>query len=344
MSIVQGELGQVEAQDAERPRVSWYLGDIGPRQAKAVKQAISDLRSEGRTRIQLTGVIGDEASEHRVRLWSTMTPPRTEVDEAEQAVIRRFGPVTAANHKDVIAALEAATRAARESTPIDDQRITAEEEAERSAAMAKRNAEQAASSAAIRAAWDAVVAKAPAGAQAVIVATEQQDKSDPMTDYFSSQSVRAVAIGWRFSKREDFAALRAAAATFEPTAALATKTAERRDNYSMGAGNYLGQNPKWGSGWCVKSYPLDTTYPPRVPVEDHLPEPRATGGVASVEHASGVTISPSSLGRAGVVEVRFAEKPAEEVRAALKAAGFRWARGNACWYGPESRLPSELAS
>ena len=333
-------------EDEPRPRLTWVADGLGPIQAKRVQEAIKGLRSEGRTHVRLTGVVGDPESEHRSTYWSPMYPMRDDVDEAEQDVIRRYGHLTPANHKDVIAALKEATVAARGSAPVVDERITPDEHAERDGAMARRNAEQAAKQQARQAAWDAVVAKAPAGAQAVIVATEQEDASDMMTDYFSSKTLRAVAIGWRFSKRESFEEMRGAAASFEPTANLATPRAERRETYSMGAGNYLGQNPKWGSGWNVKSYPLNTTYPPSTPVEDHLPAPRAARpGAASASARpgrSGVSISPSSIGRTGVVELRFAQKPDQEVRSRLKASGFRWARSNGCWYGPEGRVPSDL--
>jgi len=324
-------------------QATWVAGAIGPVQLKRVKQAISALRSEGRTHVELTGVIGDPSSERRTRYWSPMTAMRDDVVAAEAEVAARFGPLTAANHKAVIAALEDATSAARERTPVNDQRISADEDTRRKAASDQRSAEQAARQEARRGAWDAVVAKAPAGARAVIVASEHEDTSDAMTDYFASKTVRCVAIGWRFSKRESFEELRRAAASFEPTASLATPDAEHRDNYSMGAGNYLGQNPNRGSGWSVRSYEITTTYPPNSPVEDHLPAPKAGTEDSTVQcTGSGVTVSPSSIGRAGVVEVRFAEKPDEQVRAQLKASGFRWARSNACWYGPESRLPSAL--
>jgi hypothetical protein len=325
-------------------RGMWEVGAIGPLQLKRVTQAIKALRGEQRTHIELTGVTGDPESERRSRYWSPTYPVRDDVVAAEGEIAARFGPLTAANHKDVIAALNDAVVAARERTPVNDQRITADEHTRRTAEMDQRNAEQAAKQQARQASWDAVVAKAPAGAQAVIVATEHEDASDPMTDYFASKDVRAVAIGWRFSKRESFDELRAAAASFEPTAGLATPAAEHRDNYSMGAGNYLGQNPNWGSGWSVRSYQLSTTYPPHLPVEDHLPAPKAPVEGTAVRSSGGVTISPSSIGRAGVVEVHFAEKPDEQVRAQLKAAGFRWARSSSCWYGPESRLPSGLGA
>lgn len=322
----------------------WEVGAIGPVQLKRVTQAINALRSVQRTRIEFTGVIGDPESEHRSTYWSPMYPVRDDVVAAEAEIAARFGPLTAANHKEVIAALNDAAVAARERTPVNDQRITADEHTRRTAEMDQRNAEQAAKQQARRVAWEAVVVKAPAGAQAVIVATEHEDTSEPMTDYFASKDVRSVAIGWRFSKRESFEKLRAAAASFGPTADLATPAAEHRDNYSMGTGNYLGQNPNWGSGWSVRSYQLNATYPPLIPVEDHLPAPKAPVEGTAVRSSGGVTISPSSIVRSGVVEVRFAEKPDEQVRAQLKAAGFRWARSNSCWYGSESRLPSGLGS
>ena len=333
-------------EDEPRPRLSWVADGLGPIQIKRVKEAISGLHREGRTFVELTGVVGQPESEHRSTLWSPMSAMRDDVDEAEQDLIRRFGHLTPANHKEVIAALNEAAVEARRRVPVNDQRITAEESAERAARMSRINEEQAAKSRERNAAWSAVLAKVPPGAQAVIVATQNVDKSDAMTDYFASETTRAVAIGWRFSKRESFEEMRAAAATFEPTAGLAKQEAEHRDNYSMGAGNYLGQNPNWGSGWTVKSYPLTTSYSPHVAVEDHLPSPRpkrsATVPSSARSTSSGITVSPSSIGRAGVIELRFPSKPDEEVRSQLKAAGFRWARSNACWYGPEDRVPSDL--
>lgn len=47
------------------------------------------------------------------------------------------------------------------------------------------------------------------------------------------------------------------------------------------------------------------------------------------------------------VEIRFPEKPSEDVRGALKRAGFRWSRFSACWYKKRSeeaeRFAEELA-
>jgi len=53
------------------------------------------------------------------------------------------------------------------------------------------------------------------------------------------------------------------------------------------------------------------------------------------------SLRPSSIGKPGYIELVFPSKPAQEVLDELKAHGFRWARGNACWYGKALRLPAQ---
>lgn len=43
--------------------------------------------------------------------------------------------------------------------------------------------------------------------------------------------------------------------------------------------------------------------------------------------------------REGVVEIHFSEKPSDEVRAELKAVGFRYTSRDNCWWGLKSTLP-----
>jgi hypothetical protein len=94
-----------------------------------------------------------------------------------------------------------------------------------------------------------------------------------MSDYFANKTTRCLAIGYRSGKREDFAQLRHVAASFPETAHLAAKETERRDNYSMGAGNYLSDHgsANSGSGWVVRSYPLRGAGTPRL-TEVALPD------------------------------------------------------------------------
>jgi hypothetical protein len=37
------------------------------------------------------------------------------------------------------------------------------------------------------------------------------------------------------------------------------------------------------------------------------------------------------------IEIRFAEKPSDEIRASLKQWGFRWSRFASCWYAKQSK-------
>lgn len=57
----------------------------------------------------------------------------------------------------------------------------------------------------------------------------------------------------------------------------------------------------------------------------------------------GVKVRPSvvRLG-SGWVDVVFDEKPVQEVRDALRGAGFRWDRTHQCWYGAAASVPAEI--
>ena len=315
---------------------NWHAGTPapGPRQVADFDKARGRLSWEAKTFVELTGTVGDEASERRTALTQPVGGVyRADVAEAVAEIGERHGwTLTRDNVRAVTAELEAATKEASSRRPVDDQRITVAERDQRDTAMRERTAEQNERQAAAAASWQVIRDKAPAGVAAVILAELEEDTSDMMSDYFANRTVRTVAIGWRYGSRENFAQLRAAAASFAETAELDSAGAEHRDNYSMGKGNYLGTGNS-GSGWCVRSRSL--SYPPSSVVEDALPAAPAAGEITAA--AEGVTISPGR--RPGIVEVRFSAKPAEEIRAALKAARFRWARSNGCWYGPADRLP-----
>jgi hypothetical protein len=318
----------------------WQNVSAGPRQVKDLQKAIRALRCEGMTRDELTGVIGGEE-----RSWSRMAVtggPRPEVTVLDEAIRARYGcQVTRQNVRAIIADYEAALPVARRSRPVEDNRHTPEEDAEIQARRAARDAREQARRDAESALLAQVMAKAPRGAQALIIAEYHEDASDPMTGYFATRTRRTAAIGFRFSSREDFRALRAAAAHFSETAGR--EFTEHRDNHSMGAGNYLSDHG-WagaGTGWLIKS----ASFPCRQVnlTEDAIPDTPAAPPAAGSGAGASVTVSPSSPGREGVVEIRFAGKPAADVLAALKAHGFRWARGNRCWYDRDAAYAASLA-
>lgn len=97
----------------------------------------------------------------------------------------------------------------------------------------------------------------PEWAKAVIVAEFHEDVSDSMTDYYNSSVKRVVLLAWSKHTRNLFSEMRKAAAKFGETTHLATadKTAEHRENYSMGRGMFL-QSGSGYSGWRVEKWNL----------------------------------------------------------------------------------------
>lgn len=185
---------------------------------------------------------------------------------------------------------------------------------------------------------EAFQAARPSWAVAAIVAELREDDSDSMTDYYSHSTTRRVVIAWSKHKRNNFKEFRKAAATFEPTADLATaeKSAEHRENWSMGGGYYLKDGNRHGTGWAVKKdgYCMETG---AMEIAEHLqpghkPEkaPKAAAAPAEAISLDGVRIVENT--EKNGIELYFDDKPSEEVRAAIKAARFRWHRRGKYWY------------
>ena len=95
------------------------------------------------------------------------------------------------------------------------------------------------------------------GAVSLIVAELKEDRSDLMTDFFASVTARTVILGTSKHNRNNFKELRKLAATSSiPDIAELAKAPgdyEHRENYSMGAGYYLGKNRN--SGWQIRKVP-----------------------------------------------------------------------------------------
>lgn len=325
-----------DTQTAAQTGTKWVNVDAGPRQIKDLNEAIRELTREGQTHDELTGVAGGK--EHATTYWSPFGGSRPETAVLDTAIREQYGyQVTRKNVRAIIAAYQAAVPELAKSRPVQDSRRSAEEDAELTAKIAARDAEDAAKRDAEQSLLDQVLAKAPAGAQALIVAEYHVDKSDLQTDYAANSTTRCVAIGWRFSKREDFRALHAAAAAFPETAGVTFE--ERRDNYSMGKGNYLTDHG-WdgmGTGWVVKSRTIPCRYVHLT--EDAIPAAAQSAGTPTAP-VDGVTVSE---GQAGNTEVRFPDKPAFEVRKGLKDHGFRWNGRDKCWYGKDAAYANSLA-
>lgn len=186
------------------------------------KQTIRRLESlrylANTTRTIYDSTLGGEV--HTQMLFGPVTNPRALELYAELS--ERFGweLPKRADLEPLDNAIATAYAEALALCPIEDKRTTVDERAARDAASRAARAEADAKHAAANAAVDALLAKAPRGAAALIVAELDEDKSDVMTDYFSHTTTRTVAIGWRTGAREDFRQLRRAAAGFPETAHL----------------------------------------------------------------------------------------------------------------------------
>lgn len=107
--------------------------------------------------------------------------------------------------------------------------------------------------------WEDMKAK---GAVSLIVAELREDRSDIMTDYFNSVTVKTVILGPSKHNRNNFRELRklAGMSSIPGVAELATASEEyeHRENYSMGGGFYLGKSRY--SGWQIRKVPPYSTH------------------------------------------------------------------------------------
>lgn len=92
----------------------------------------------------------------------------------------------------------------------------------------------------------------PANAQAVIIACEREDDSDPYTDYYAASTVRRVILGFSTHTKNNFQEMCNLAGNFEETAYLTEKNEEHehRENYTGGHGYYLGESKY--RGWIIE--------------------------------------------------------------------------------------------
>lgn len=192
--------------------MSKWTSSAGPRQTKAVSEAINKLNWRGKTQLHIT-----DHGQHE------STPFCGAVSEDCQTAMQQIGErfawtVTRENYREVVAAFEAATKSLV--LPVVDNRSTPEERAERERIRMENERQDAERKAAVESSKSSLSPKVPAWADALIVAELDEDDSDLMTDYHNHKTTRHVLIGFRKGKREDFRQLRAAAAQFPETAHL----------------------------------------------------------------------------------------------------------------------------
>jgi hypothetical protein len=188
-------------------------------------------------------LIGGPAPMARDRWKLTLASECGAITEASENIAARW--IHRAAHHRAIGEIEAAA-------------IWEAAKVKREETRAKMAADRAAANVATEKARADLARYKPEWAQYAITAELHEDDCDSMTDYFNAKTVRTVVIGWSKHKRDLFAEMRKAAATFPETAHLATapESAEHREKYSMGAGYYLKEGSRYCSGWAVQKASL----------------------------------------------------------------------------------------
>jgi hypothetical protein len=292
--------------------------------------------------VELRGIIGEPDTEDRTsfeNLVGAVYMPEV-AERVLQLAEKHNWTVSKHNADAIIADFKQAYQDLKQLMPVKDLRISRAEQNQRDLEQAKRKAEDAIKLAesqrlviANRARLDAIM---PSGAKRVIFAEHDIDDSDSRSDYYSSHTDQWAVIGFGFTTKEDFQALRAAAAGFEPTRHLgpdAVKSVEHRDNYSMGAGNYLKAGGRDSGGWCVRSQRLplhDSLLNREIRFEYAIPEQPSASLVPAAASSDIVTLSHNK--EKDGVELRFPAKPSDAIRQRLKDKGWRWSRFSSCWY------------
>jgi hypothetical protein len=165
------------------PKERKWTTVAGPIQSKKVREAIGRISWEGRTFVEVTGVIGGE--EHRATFTQIFGGNREDCNAALLAVGDKFQwQVTRSNYQDILAEVDRQLVTLQANRPVNDKRETPEqraetirknrERAEKEAAYqveqtAKREAERAAAVA------DSYIASVPSGGNASVRYNREHD-------------------------------------------------------------------------------------------------------------------------------------------------------------------------
>lgn len=191
-----------------------------------------------------------------------------------------------------------------------------------------------------------VNAHMPEGTKAVIVAKLHKDDSDLMSDYHGHNVTQTIVLAWSAHTRSLFPEMRKAALQHELTRSMAElpKSGEHRENYSMGAGNYLKETYYHSDGWCISKVTLPSGVKD-IPVG--ILSPSLTGEKTEpcdqTTRIDCETIIQFNHVKKGV-ELVFKGKPSSIVLAALKNSVFRYHRKNKIWYAKQSDVALKEAS
>ena len=352
-------------------KASEVKSTLGKIQAGKVNQALRDVRWLGSAHRELSNRLENgEVVESSCRIHSLFGPSTDftgKVNGEIDKVFESFPVLTAGNYKAAISALETLGADLEKQIPIDDKRKSLEvlqvEAKERANRQEKDKQATAIKDAVEEKGRVLFESKKPSWAKAVIVAYQEFDNCDSMTDYFATKSGPAFLIGWSPHTKDVFSEMRRAAGAcdLQEVHHLAVapdvnsngckKTSdnakwwhpadEHREKYSMGAGYYLKASHRYDTGWKVEKERLSGRMSSIYGVcgrDDgyRIPENSRAGSGTSPSDVEVDGAAVSENKEKGGLEIRFPEKPARDVLDTLKAHGWRWSRFNHCWYMKKS--------
>lgn len=188
----------------------------------------------------------------------------------------------------------------------------------------------------------------PSWAKSFIIAEFEINESDAMTDYFGSRTDKTLLLAFSATERNNFDELRNACKEIEGLEHLVEKNdqLEHRENYSGGAGYYLGKHRY--SGWRVSKVPLKwkigqgtfVVNPENIRLKKETKQIAQEGAQPTGDKIALCKLNTSK----GGIEIYFNSKPSTAVLDDLKANGFRWGKFNKCWYKIDTTSARNVAS
>ena len=327
--------------------MQWKNLNAGKIQVKRFNDAFRKLNSEHNTRVELYGITGvDEHSSCMIEICGRNVRP--EVAAAQDRIGQLFNfTLTSKNAADVVTEIEAAIPALVASRPVDDNRRTPDQDAAQKAEFAENQRKQADDEKQKRQVFDSLYGSGqaltiPAGS-VVVTASLKYDNSDLMSDYFDTHATLSpdyvLLIARKQAETESLA--RQAVSLFEIL--RGHEFSWHTEKYSLGHGNYLqskafelpaelhGCRQRYGAGdvthghWEIEFSHASCSTMMALKGYGEAPVP-----IEPTASAEGITVSENTE-KAGI-EIRFPNKPSDDVLSSLHANGWRWARGSRCWY------------
>lgn len=343
----------------------------GKIQVSKVNRALGEFRREHTMRIELSGVIGRTEGVYAERKSAVgkfcIGGPETfrvDVSEAQEKIGTKYAwTVSKDNAATIVADVETEMAALIAGRPIEDLRETETQRATQEAEMAEirraREEGEANKTAAYLGAYGSPESVTIQPGQMAVVAKLCFDDSDMQSDYFSPHAPLGPELCLMVvpKGREDEAKAQAALARFPELAAVGGWQ-WATEKYSMGHGNYLTSDgvsvsPEVAGGRDhYRGGPVECGHW-EIQFKAAYSTPFALAGFKGYPGTVAPSSAPESATDDGAalrynrerngIEIRFPAKPAASVLEQLKAAGWRWARFNGCWYARASEAALALA-